>query len=268
MLKRQNQIALGILLLLVFVLLNLPGQTVAQLKLALSSLFLPLFRLEEATGQVVEAVGDQITPRRVLLQQLAEARHRNRVLEFQLNQYREAARQNLIFRRLLDYPPRKSWNLKAAPVVGVDPKYWWRTLHIGIGREEGVRPDCVVLTPNGLVGKVQEVYVGHSLVVLLGDPKCQVSAMVRETGESGILQPASNVWMDPLLVDLLYLPNMPRFSPGQWVVTSGKGGVFPKGIPIGKIVGSESVDYGLYSKATVRLAVNFNRLEQVWVIMP
>ena len=57
-------------------------------------------------------------------------------------------------------------------------------------------------------------------------------------------------------------------KPGQIVVTSGDGGIFPAGIPIGQIVDSQPVEFGLYTEARVKLAANLGALEEVWVMFP
>ena len=57
-------------------------------------------------------------------------------------------------------------------------------------------------------------------------------------------------------------------TPGQNVVTSGKGGYFLPGIPVGKIMDSKSVEYGLYTQARIKLAADLSDLEEVWVIFP
>jgi rod shape-determining protein MreC len=74
--------------------------------------------------------------------------------------------------------------------------------------------------------------------------------------------------IDTSLVNLTYLASSANLKAGQSVVTSGLGGVFPKGIPIGQIVYSSSVEYGLYTEAQVKLNANLGSLEQVWVLFP
>lgn len=268
MLKRPYPLVWGAILLLVILLLNLPDRTAAQLKLALSSIFVPLFRLESTAKKGLGQAGDRLAPRNVLNRQIESLEEENTRLKLELQQFREAARENRVLREMLEYPPRENLNLKAANVVGGDPENWWRTLLIDQGKEDGMKVDMPVLCPQGLVGKIFEVQVGHSQVLLLGDPQCRISAMVFDTGETGIIQPRSETVLNPLVVDFSYLPNNPRFQKDQWVITSGKGGVFPRGIPIGTIVNWQSVGYGTYTKAQVRLSVNFNRLERVFVLMP
>ena len=72
--------------------------------------------------------------------------------------------------------------------------------------------------------------------------------------------------LDRLLVDLIYMPGGSLLKPGQLVTTSGDGGIFQKGIAVGQIVDVRTNDYGLNLEARVKLAVNLNRLEQVWVM--
>jgi len=69
-------------------------------------------------------------------------------------------------------------------------------------------------------------------------------------------------------VQLGYLSRASALKPGQAVRTSGLGGIFPKGILIGQIVDFHTVDYGLYTEARVKLAVNLNLLGEVFVKMP
>jgi rod shape-determining protein MreC len=73
--------------------------------------------------------------------------------------------------------------------------------------------------------------------------------------------------LDRSLVQLSYLASSASLKPGQNVITSGLGGIFPKGIPIGKIVDAQAIEYGLATEARVRLNANLGALEQVWVLI-
>jgi rod shape-determining protein MreC len=74
--------------------------------------------------------------------------------------------------------------------------------------------------------------------------------------------------LDTSLVQLTYLASSANLKSGQNVITSGLGGIFPKGIPIGQIVDARSVEFGLYTEARVKLNANLGSLEQVWVLFP
>jgi len=130
-----------------------------------------------------------------------------------------------------------------------------------------VRVNLPVLTPEGLVGRVAGVSFDHAQVLLVGDPNCRVAALVEnENRDNGVVGPAGPLEND--LAVLSYLPRGAALKPGQAVLTSGLGGVFPKGLLLGKIVDAQAVEYGLYLEARVKLAANLNALEEVWVLLP
>jgi len=134
-----------------------------------------------------------------------------------------------------------------------------------------------VRTPDGLVGRVNQVSLSTSQVVLIGDPNCRVSALVEETSERstrkttagfGVIESGSSSILDPTIVDLTYVDRNSPVKPGQRVVTSGEGLIFPRGIPVGQIADVSSVGYGLYQEARVKLSADIRNLEHVWVMFP
>jgi len=267
MLKRPHYIALGLVVLLTLIILNLPSQTSARLKLGIGSLFLPLFGLASSSQHVVGAAGDTILPRRELLKLNDDLRRENQQLRLQASQAEETARENARLRRLLGWQQRTPWKLKLAGVVLRDPANWWRTVQIDLGSRDGARVNLPVLTMDGLVGRISSVSLTRSQVVLLGDPNCKVAARVEnQTRDTGVIGPCGP--LDTEFVELGYLSRNASLKPAQDVLTSGQGGIFPKGIPIGKIIDVQTVDYGSRAQARVKLAANLNALEEVWVMFP
>ncbi|MCX6929707.1 MAG: rod shape-determining protein MreC [Verrucomicrobia bacterium] len=252
---------------LTLVILNLPGQTIARLRLGIGSLFLPLFGLASSTQQLADAAGDAALPRRELLKLNDGLRRENQQLRLQSMQADETARENARLRQLIGWQRQTSWKLKLAKVVLREPANWWRTIQIDLGSRDGLRLDLPVLTTDGLVGRISSVGLTRSQVTLLGDPNCKVSArVVNETRDMGVIGASGPLETD--LVGLGYLSRNARLKPAQDVVTSGEGGIFPQGIPIGKIVDVQPVDYGSRAEARVKLAANLNALEEVWVMFP
>ena len=267
MLRRPHYIALGLIVLLTLVALNLPEHTSARLKLGIGSLFLPLFGLAGSGQQLAGAAGDAVIPRRELLRLLEGARRENQQLRLQARQAEETAQENARLRQLVAWQPQTPWKLKLARVVLREPANWWRTAQIDLGSRDGLRVNLPVLTTDGLVGRVSSVSFTRSQVTLLGDPNCRVSARVEnETRDTGIIGASGP--LDTELVVLGYLSRTANLKPAQLVVTSGEGGIFPKGIPVGKIVDIQPVDYGARTEARVKLAANLNSLEEVWVMFP
>lgn len=260
---------LGLVVLLALVVLNLPGQTAARLKLAIGSLFLPLFGLAGAGQQTANKATDAVTTRAELARQNELLRRENEQLRIQATQAVAIAHENDRLRQQLGWQQRnRQWKPKLARVVLRDPANWWRTVQIDLGSRDGLRENLPVLTGDGwLVGRTASVSLMRSQVVLIGDPNCKVAALVQnESRDSGVVGAAGP--LDTSLVELGHLTRNASLKPGQPVVTSGLGGIFPAGIPIGKIVDSRPVEYGLYTEARVKLAANLSGLEEVWVLLP
>lgn len=151
----------------------------------------------------------------------------------------------------------------AAEVVArrTDPKF--DTLLISRGSRDGVHPHSVVRTRDGLVGQVSEVTFTTATVILLTDQNSSVSARVQRAKSRavGICQGDYNPE-----IPFSDLNNDADIKLADRVVTSGLGGIFPKGIPIGLIVGIKMDDGSLTKTARLRLAVDFDRLEEVYVL--
>jgi len=267
MLKQKHYIALGAVTLATLLLLSLPPRDTARLKLAIGSWFLPLFGLAGSVQQLPGAAADQVLPRRELLRQLDTLRRENDQLRVQAAQAAAIAQENEQFRVLFGWQRQTPWKLKLANVVMRDPANWWHTVQIDLGSRDGVRENLPVLTTDGLVGRVSSVSYTHAQVVLISDPNCKVSAIVENPAhDTGIISPGGP--LDNSFVALSYLSGNATLKAGQNVITSGLGGVFPKGIPIGQIVDARPVEFGLYTEARVKLLVNLGSLEQVWVLFP
>ncbi len=267
MLNQKHYIALGAVTLATLLLLSLPPRATSPLKLAVGSWFLPLFGLAGTAQQLPITAADAVLPRRELLRQLETLRHDNEQLRAQASQAAATGRENGQLRALFGWQRQTPWNLKLANVVMRDPANWWHTVQIDLGSRDGVRENLPVLTAAGLVGRVSSVSYTHAQVVLIGDPNCKVSAIVENPArDMGVISPGGP--LDNSFVELSYLSGNANLQAGQNVTTSGLGGVFPKGIPIGQIADVRPVEFGLYTEARVKLAVNVGSLEQVWVLFP
>jgi rod shape-determining protein MreC len=267
MFRRKHYWIFGGAVLLALILLGLPAKAASRIKLAVSGLFLPLFGLSQSTDRLADRAGNAVMPRSDLVRENEQLRQQNQELRLQLLQAQEAWRENQALRQALAWQKQAPWKPRLAKVIGRDPANWWRVIHIDCGEREGARANYPVLTADGLVGRIAETGASRSLVVLLGDPKCRVSALVPEAKDSGVIVPnAAGSWKNQF-VELGYLSRNAELKPGQAVITSGLGGIFPPGILIGRIADMRSMD-GLYVEARVKLAVNFSALEEVFVLMP
>jgi rod shape-determining protein MreC len=266
MLRKKHYLALGAVTLVTALVLSLPSRTVSHLKLAIGGLFLPLFGTVNAARQLPERAVTAILPRRELLKEIEKLRRENEEFKVRQQQYDATALENNQLHALVGWQRQQKWNLKLANVVLRDPANWWRTIQIDLGKRDGLVENLPVLTAGGLVGRVSSVGYTRSQVVLIEDPSCRVSArVVNPEHDMGIISPGGP--MENSLVNLSYLFGNANLKPGQQVVTSGEGGIFPAGIPIGQIADSRQAEFGLNTEARVKLSANLGALDQVWVLL-
>lgn len=265
MFKKSRYIALAIVAFAALVLLNLPANTSARLRLAISSQFLPFFGLANKSQDVAGSTADLALSKSELSRQNDQLRRELAQFKISAAQAGELARENARLTQMLGWQQRQPWRMKLGRVVLRDPANWWRTVQIDLGSRDGIKPNMPVLTTQGLIGRVESVALTRSQVVLIGDPKCRVSAMIQNpASDSGVLGNASP--LDRELIDLTHLSRNAIIKPGQKVVTSGLGEIFPKGIEIGTIVDAQQVEYGVATEARVKLLAALGSLEEVWVL--
>jgi rod shape-determining protein MreC len=147
-------------------------------------------------------------------------------------------------------------------VIGFDPNPYLRYITINVGAQHGVqRGDPVVSAGAGLVGRVAEVGPRTSKVQLLTDSGGSVAVLLQTSRVTGLVvgQPDGSLRMK-------YIPQGEEIEVGEVVLTSGLGGVMPKGLVVGEIQTVEGMDYELHQEAVVKPAVDFQRLELVLVI--
>jgi rod shape-determining protein MreC len=268
MLKRPHYIALSLVVILTLTILSLPSRTTAGLKLGIGSFFLPLFGLTSSAQRLAEKAGDALVPRPDLLKQNEALRHENQRLRLQVAEAEKIAQENDRLRKLFRWQQQSRLKLTLGRVVLSDPANWWRTVQIDLGTRDGLSNGLPVLTPEGyLVGRIAQAGLTRSQVVLLGDPSCKVAARVdNAVGDTGVIGASGP--LDSGFVEMGFLARNASLKSGQLVRTSGKGGIFPENIPIGTVVDTRSVEYGLASVARIKLAANLSALDEVWVRFP
>ncbi|KJR45168.1 Rod shape-determining protein MreC [Desulfosporosinus sp. I2] len=158
-----------------------------------------------------------------------------------------------------------------ASVINRNPTTWYRTLTLNRGSMDGVAPNDPVIGDLGLVGKIVSVSPTTSEVLLILDGEGQVSALVRgSTGNStfGIVQ--GNYTRGSRLTSEGNLQMLFRredgVNPGDLVLTSGIGGVYPKDIPIGQVKEIQLDPSGLLKTAYIQPLINFDALEEAYIV--
>lgn len=228
---------------------------------------LPVFLAISYTKATIGRANYFLKNKAQLIEQIEYLESENAKLRAMLLQIEVLKEENTRLQWLLSWKVTNQWNLLPARIIFRSIGEWWRELLIDKGANDGVRPDMAVISPNGLVGKINEVGPYTSTVVLLGSPRCKVAAMLLPDGEQGIITSSPGGTFEYGIVRLIYLPQNAQLWAGQVVVTSGIGGVFPPNLKIGTIIDWRSAEYGLHLEARVRLAVAINRLREVFIIL-
>lgn len=179
----------------------------------------------------------------------------------------ELQKENYRLKEMLGFEKRVKYALLPAEVISRDPSHWFETITINKGYADGVKKDMAVVTSRGLVGNIYFVSKNSSQVLMLTDSRRAVSALVqrsREPGSIGIIEgyPEKNGYLR-----MVNLPPEANIQTGDTIISSGLGGVFPKGLVIGHVIEVGKDQYGLLQQALVTPAVNFNRLEEVFIVI-
>src|SRR5271170_4802369 len=174
----------------------------------------------------------------------------------------EDAKQGQRLQQLLDFKQHYIYKTLPAQVIGASGTDQSRTLYIDKGAKEGLAPDMPVVTADGIVGKLKDVFDHKSLVVLINDPTSGVGVMLETTRTRGILKGAPFGQLQVINVS----PD-DRIKAGERIVTSGGDQIFPRGMPVGTV---ERVvpdpDRDPLVDVAVQPAANLARLEEVLVI--
>lgn len=149
----------------------------------------------------------------------------------------------------------------AAHVIGASPDSGSQVINIDRGSRDGIRRDMGVITPDGVVGKIFAVYPDISQVLLMGDKESGVGALLADTRTQGPVKGTG----EPLL-SLDYISNDEKVTAGEAVLTSGQDRIFPKDLPVGKVVDFVSDPKTPFMKIRVKPAAHLDRLEEVLVL--
>lgn len=175
-------------------------------------------------------------------------------------------KENAELREILDKKDSlRAYSPIQATVIGRNPDRWHELLIINKGEVNGIQPNMAVMTANGLIGKVKSTQQFTSTIQLLTsmDPTNRISAEIQ--GEESFFGTIEGYDEERELLKLKRIPFDAKIVKDQSVITSGLGGVFPEGLPIGKVVDVEPDEFGLNQTAFVKPGANFYDIKNVMV---
>jgi rod shape-determining protein MreC len=184
------------------------------------------------------------------------------LLKNRINHLKEAEIANRRLRTLLDFKPVVLDATIPAEVIGKEPSRWFKTIIINKGNADNVRRGMPVVAPGGIVGQVIQVAYHYSKVLLIIDQNSAVDALVQRTRSRGIVEGGGKG-----LCRFEYVLRMTDVQGGDVVISSGLGGVFPKGLRIGHVVNIVKSHAGIFQEVILQPYVDFAKLEEVLVVV-
>lgn len=210
------------------------------------------------------AISDNFVDVDQLLEENTALKERVASLEAEVAALQDAKRENSYLKDLLNIADELAdWQPVASTVVARSSKSWYNTITIKGGKDQGFSKNMPVITAEGLVGRINLVSATTAEVLLIIDQECAVSAVVQTSQTAGVV--AGNGYNSDSLY-MIHIPADAKISTGQTVISSGLGGIFPRGLRIGYINNVTSVQGGLMQQATVEPFVDFDRLSNVLVL--
>ena len=222
----------------------------------------------------VSWVGDKINSISTTVNDIMNVHEQNKALQAEIEELRakniaanEFEAENQRLRALLGYKEvATQFDLVPARVIGREAASWSSMIVINRGSADGVANDMAVVTSMGLVGHISEAGINSSKVQLILDPRSSVGTLVQRPASrvAGIVEGDIN---NPTMPKMVNIPKNSDVVVGDVIVTSGFGGIYPKGIVVGKIKDIQNEESGLLKFGVVETNVDFQKLEDVAIII-
>ncbi len=182
-------------------------------------------------------------------------------LRLQNQKLSELEKENERLRRLLRFMDERPGTLTAARVIGEDVTNWFKCIIIDKGRGNGITEKMPVITPEGVVGQAVEVNRWHTKVMILTDTNSAIDVYVSGKQARGIL-----VGTGRTTLKMKYVLKNDDLEAGDRLITSGKDGVYPRGLPVGVAISMNKNVVGLFAEVEVMPFNNFRKLDEVLVV--
>jgi rod shape-determining protein MreC len=233
-----------------------------RLRYATSVLVEPVYRLASLPASGMRTLSVAFSDRKVLTEQNQRLREDLLLANAKLNRMAAVAEQNERLKQLLDTQHSLDLNVQLARVIDVDLGTYSHRLLVNLGAHDGVKLGQVVIDAHGVMGQVVQVMPRTSLVMLVTDPDHAIPVVIERTGFRTVAYGTREG-------DSLSLPNISMAAdvhPGDKLLTSGLGGRFPPGFPVGEIQSVEPAASGMFLEARARPSADLDRSDNVLLL--
>ena len=207
---------------------------------------------------IFNSAGDHFKTKRFLVGENSGLKASLTELSLRLERNKDLVEENKRLKELLAFKNIFGYDTVSAEVIARDPNNWIGSFILNKGASDGLRKGAAVCSAKGLVGKIDEIDSGTSVVMLVTHPGFRAGGMLRESRLHGVLEGDGKGG-----ARLTYLPLDADVKEGEIVVTSGYSREFPKGIVIGRVVFVEKSNTGLFKNAVLVPEANAYDQEEV-----
>ncbi|MCU1001574.1 rod shape-determining protein MreC [Stenotrophomonas maltophilia] len=234
----------------------------ARLREQANSLVQPVWALAGLPGKLGNQVKDSAASHTQLVTENRELRNQLLLANARLTRLQTAALDNAQLRELLNVAERSGLDVQLAPILDIDLDPVKQRLVLDAGTREGVHVGQAVIDAGGLMGQVISVTGGTSTVLLLTDPDHAVPVTVARNGVRLIVYGRGDT------LELRDIPLSAGVEVGDEIVTSGLGGRFPAGFPVGTITGLRPDDTHAFLVGELKPAAQLDRGRDVLLLRP
>ncbi len=192
----------------------------------------------------------------------AELTRRLEKLQLENEKIVELEKENQRLKGLLQLKEQRTNDLVAANITGEDVMNWFKCVIIDKGRNAGIKEKMPVITPAGVVGQAVEVNMWHSKVMIINDTNSAVDIYITGKHTRGIVEGTGQT-----IVKLKYVQKNDDVEVGDKLITSGKDGIYPRGLPVGIVISVNKNQPGLFADIDIMPFNNFKKLDEVLVVI-
>ncbi len=242
---------------------NHPKSEHLTLKNLSLSLWLPVQRSVSWVLAVPENVLTAILELGHLRQEVARLQVENQSLRLELSNHKSIESELTRLQEVLQIKAKQPHQTRIARIIAHDPSTWNKSFIIDAGAEDGVTADSPIITEQGIVGRILEVSPKNSRVLLITDTSSSVAGIDTRSRVTGVVLGTGGSQLK-----YGYVSASEDVQVGDPIVSSGLGGVYPKGYALGTIFRKAISENGLNTDIELAPAVDLGVLDYVFILQP
>jgi len=254
------QVVVYVMLTLALMVLDVRGHWLVQWRNQASILMQPLWSVSGLPGQVDNLLNEHWISRQQLVTENRQLREQLLLVQAQLTRLENIERDNVRLHERLNVVEHSGLDVQLVRILNIDLDPIRQRLVLAAGQKQGLKVGQAVIDADGLIGQIIQVGPSHSTVLLLTDPDHAVPVTVARTGVRLI------AWGRADRLELRNIPLSAGVEVGDKIITSGLGGRFPAGFPVGTVLNLHSDDTHTFLVGELQPAAHLDRGRDVLVL--